>query len=156
MATEQNLNTFFAKLPGGLPIDKDATANAFKSWASFNERFAGIAIDTASRTNEIATNTTQESLSHLRDLTKVHDEPGDYGQAFATYLQGQLTLTRDTAEAFGEVFNHAREQAAELLSQAGETAKDTGEANTRAAARKTTAKAKQAVSNVEETVDENA
>jgi hypothetical protein len=156
MATDQNLNTFFAKLPEGFPLDKDASANAFRTWAKLNERFAGIAIDTASRTNEIATNTTQESLSHLRDLTKVQDAPGEYGQALVNFMQGQVTLTRDTAEAFGKVLGDAREQAAELFSQAGETAKETGEANTKAAVRKTTAKTKQATEKAEETVDENA
>lgn len=155
MAADQNLNTFFAKLPESFPIDKDATANAWKTWANMNERFAGIAIDTATRTNEITNSTTQESLSRLRDLTKVHDEPSEYGQAFVNFMQGQVALSRDTAEALGKVLDEAREQTAELLTQAGEKAKKTSEANTKTAARKTTAKAKQAAEKVEDKVEEN-
>ena len=45
MATENPLNAFFAKLPEGFPIDKDATAGAWKSWAKLNERLADLAID---------------------------------------------------------------------------------------------------------------
>lgn len=153
MATEQSLNTFISKLPESFPIDKDATMNAFKSMAAFNERFAGIAIDTASRTNEITANTTQESLSRLRELTKVHDDASEYGQAFVNFVQGQMNLTRDTAEAYGKVLGDVREQTAELLSQAGDTAKETAEAEVKTAAKKTTSRAKSAAKAPEKAVE---
>lgn len=57
MANDKNFTEFFNSLPKAFQIDADATADAFKTWASFNERFAGIAIETASRANEIATST---------------------------------------------------------------------------------------------------
>ncbi|WP_111428511.1 hypothetical protein [Rhodobacteraceae bacterium DSL-40] len=154
MATENPLNAFFAKLPEGFPIDKDATAGAWKSWAKLNERLADLAIDTMSRTNEITANSTQESLSRLRDLAKVQEEPAEYSNVLTNYVQGQFTLTRDTAEALGKVFGDARDQATELFSQAGEKAEETAEANTKAAARKTTAKAKQATAKAESAAEE--
>jgi hypothetical protein len=156
MTADKTVSTFFAKLPEGFPMDKAATADAWKNWASFNERFAGIAIDTVSRTNEITTNTTQESLSRLRDLTKFREEPGEYSQAYVDFVQGQAALTRDTAEALSKVLEDAREQTAELLSRAGEKAEETGEENVKAATRKTTGKAKETAEKAEKTVEENA
>lgn len=151
MATEQKLSSAMDKLPHAFPIDKDATLGAWKTWTAFNERFAGIAIDTAVRSNEIAANTTRETLSQLRDVTKVYEEPGDYSQAMMHFAQAQVDLTRNTMQEMVKMMQQAKDDAAQLFTEVRDETAEAAEENTKTAVRKTRSQAKKAA---EETGEE--
>lgn len=144
MATEQKLSNALDKLPNAFPIDKGATMGAWKTWTSFNERFAGIAIDTATRSSEIAANTTRETLSQLRDVTKAYEDPSDYSQAMVHFAQSQVDLTRNTMQEVVKLMQQAKDDAAQLFTEAGEETVEAAEKNAKTAARKTRSQAKKA------------
>jgi hypothetical protein len=154
MATEQKISSLLDRMPPAFPMDKDATMGAWKTWTEFNERFAGIALDTAARSNEIVTNTAQETISQLREVTRVYEEPGDYGQALANFTQAQVNLTRDTMEAMMKLMQQAKDDAAQLFTKTGEETAEAAEENVKTAARKTQSQAKKASSETKKAAED--
>jgi hypothetical protein len=146
MAAEQKVSSVLDRIPNSFPMDKGATLNAWKTWTSFNERFAGIALDTAAKSNEIAAHRAQETIAQLRDITRVYEEPGDYSQAIADFTQAQVNLTRDTMEAYAKLLQQVKDDAAELFTQAGEETAEAAEANAETAVKKTRSQARKAAS----------
>ena len=45
-----------------------------KTWATFGERLSGIALEAATRSNEIATVSAKEMIARLGDVTKLREE----------------------------------------------------------------------------------
>lgn len=101
-------------------FDPRGYQNVFKTWASFNERMSTIAIDAMTKSTEIATEATQQSLSNLRDITAVRDEPAEYGQAYSDFVQKQADLLMRTGQSLGEVSQKAGSETSELASTTGE------------------------------------
>ncbi len=140
MNTEQDFTKFFGQLPAGFQFDKNAATDALQTWATFGERLSGITLEAAARSNEIATTSTKETLARLGDVTKVRDEPSEYAQAAADYVQGHFELSRRTAEAFASVVQKAQTDTVELVGTAGERA--TQQVAAGAGSKKTTKAAK--------------
>lgn len=122
MNTAQDFTKFFDQLPAGLQFDGSAATDALKVWAAFGERLSGITLEAATRSNEIATASAKETFDRLGDLTKVREEPAEYAQATAGYVQGQFELSRRTTEAFAGVMQKAQADTVELIGTAGERA----------------------------------
>ncbi|MBM9593394.1 hypothetical protein [Roseitranquillus sediminis] len=138
MTNPQDFTELFAKLNPGFA--NGPAADVWKTWATFGERFSNIAIEAASKSNEIASASTNETIARLRDVTTVRDEPADYAQAVAAFSQAQIELSRRTAEAFGGVVKQAQTDTAELFTATGERVAQSVAANTDAAVSKTAAK----------------
>ncbi len=138
MNTAQDFTKFFGQLPTGLQLDGNAATDALKVWATFGERLSGITLEAATRSNEIATASAKETFDRLGDVTKVREEPAEYAQAAAGYVQGQFALSRRTAEALAGVMQKAKADTVEFVGTAGERAAEQGAAS---AGSKRTAKA---------------
>ncbi|MEP3329844.1 YebC/PmpR family DNA-binding transcriptional regulator [Sedimentitalea sp.] len=81
-------------------FDPQGYQGVFKTWASMNERMASIAIDAGTRANDIASETTKEALSNMRDLTKVRDEVSEYGNAYKDFVKKQAELFTRAAQNY--------------------------------------------------------
>lgn len=117
-------------------FDAGAFRDRSKAWAGFGSRLSGLTFDSMSKSTDIATAASKEAISNLRFITTVRDDASDYAKAWSGFVQGQMDLTRRTAEAFFDLAQKAGTEASELASEAGGSAIED--------ARKGTAKAKKA------------
>ena len=144
MNTAQDFTKLFGQIPAGFQLDGSAATDAMKTWATFGERFSGIAIEAATRSTEIATASATETFGRLGDVTRVRDEPSEYPQAAAGYFQAQFELSRRTAEAFGAVMQKAQADTVELVGTTGERATEQAAAGAGSTATTTAIKTKRA------------
>ncbi|TCS59037.1 phasin protein [Primorskyibacter sedentarius] len=98
--------------------------SVFKTWASMNERMASIAIHAGTRANDIASETTKEALSNMRDLTKVRDAVSEYGNAYKDFVKKQAELFTRAAQNYSNETQRVGTKAAELASKSGEEISD--------------------------------
>lgn len=131
---------FFADLPNPFAVDQKMVEQNIAAWTGFSEKMSGIAFDAAAAGHEIASTSTRESLANLRNMTAVR-EPAEYGQAFGDFAQKQADLAMRTAEAFGGVVRSAQTDAAQLMTEAGETMTKDVTANVNSATKTTKRKA---------------
>lgn len=127
-----------------LAFDQDAVREGFATWARYNERFLGIALDVAESSSGLAARTTEAAISNLRGVTVVRDEPTDYGKAISDFVQKQADLGMKTTEAYGTLAQKAQTEMAELATEAGENFGEKAAANVNGATKKATAAAKKA------------
>lgn len=118
MTNTQDFNNFFKTVPTA--VDTAAMTDAWKTWATFGERFSAIAVDAASKSNDITANTVKETLALLRTVTKVQGEPTDYTKVLADFGAAQSELAKTHFEALGDVAKLAQNDATELLTTTGQ------------------------------------
>ena len=118
MTNTQDFINIFKTVPTA--VDSAAMIDAWKTWATFGERFSAIAVDAASKSTDITANTVQETLALLRTVTKVQDEPADYTKVVADFGAAQSELVKAHFEALGDVAKLAQNDATELLTTTGQ------------------------------------
>ena len=101
-------------------FDPKGYQDIFKSWASTSERMGSLAVETGTRMTDIASKTMQETLSNIREMSHVRDDPSDYGKVCTDFLQKQTDLLSRTGQAFSEAAQKAGGETADLASKAGE------------------------------------
>lgn len=124
MANAQDFTAFFKDAP--FTLDTKAANDAFKTWAAFNERFSGIAVEAASKSNEIVAASVKETLALLRTVTTVQDAPADYAKVVSDFGTKQGELTTKQFEALGDVAKRAQSDVTELLVTTGKKAAEEG------------------------------
>lgn len=142
MANTQDFTNFFKDVP--FAFDSAVVADAWKTAATFGERFTAIAVDAASKSNDISTNAVKETLAVLGTVTKVQDDPADYTKVVSDFGTAQAVLVKTHFEALGDVAKLAQSDASELLAttaqhfteEGSKAANDAG-TKTKAAVRKT-------------------
>jgi len=125
-------------------FDPQNYQSVFKTWANMNERVTSILVDAGQRSTEITSETTNETLANLREMTQVRDEAADYGQAYSDFVQKQMDLAMRTVQAFADVSQKTGAEASQLASEAGETLADKATDNADRAASKASSAAKKA------------
>ena len=124
MTNTQDFTNFFKNAPTA--VDSAAVTDAWKTWATFGERFSAIAVDAASKSNDITSNTVKETLALLRTVTKVQDEPADYTKVVSDFGTAQSELVKTHFEALGDVAKLAQNDATELLTTTGQRITEQG------------------------------
>ena len=125
-------------------FDPKGYQDVFKTWASTTERMTAIAVEAATRSTDIASDTAKETFSNLRDVTTVRDEPADYGKAYSDFVQKQMDLTMRAAQGFADVNQKAGTETTDLATKTGEEIADKVGANVNDAAEKAGSAAKKA------------
>ena len=125
-------------------FDPQGYQDVFKTWASFNERLTGVMVDAATKTADIAHETTQEALGNVREVSQVRDEPADYGKAYTDFVQKQMDLVSRTAQSYADVSQKSATEVTETVSEAGQKIGDKATAKAEGAADKATSAAKKA------------
>ncbi len=96
----------------------------FKTWAIMNERMASIATESGTRAIDIASETTKEALSNMRDLTQVRDEVSEYGGACTDFVKKQTELFTRAAQSYSNETQKAGTETNELATKTGEEIRD--------------------------------
>jgi len=130
MANAQDFTSFFKDLP--FALDTGAATDAFKTWARFNERFAGIALEAANKSNDITVATMNETFSKLRNVTKAQDDPAEYAKVLGDFNAAQADVVTKHFESLGEVAKQAQNEVSELFVSTG---KQVAEESTKAASK---------------------
>ena len=129
----QDFNKMMQDMMGSFPMDTSAFQDAFKTQAALAERLSRVALDAAEQSTEISSAWTKDTLTKMRDVTTVKDEPADYGRAVTELASAQAETTSETMARFAEVAKKLQMKTVELMLAAGkEMAEDTAE-QTRAA-----------------------
>ena len=115
-----------------------------KTFANMNERITAIIVEAGTRSIDIMSETTKESLSNLSEATQVRDELADYSKAYSEFAQKQMDLLKRSAQEIGEVARMAGTETTELTSNAGEELGDKVAAKVDVAADKAGSAAKKA------------
>ncbi|MBB3988285.1 hypothetical protein J4E08_22055 [Sagittula sp. NFXS13] len=94
--------------------------DAFKTWATMNERMATIFVDAGTRATDIASDTTKEALWNMRELTQTRDDVSEYGNAYTDFMKKQTELLQRAVQSYSAETQKVGSEAAELTSKAGE------------------------------------
>ena len=109
MANTQDFTNFFKTAPAA--FDTAAVTDAWKTWATFGERFSAIALDAANKSNDITTKTVKDTLALLRGVTDGQDAPADYTKVVSDFGTAQTELVKTHFEALGDVAKAAQTDA---------------------------------------------
>ena len=138
MAKTTKSNPTFSNIPS--MFDAKAFQDAMSDAAQRNARMTSIFLDAAARSTEIVTAGTHETLSNIRDLTAMRDEPGEYAEAYSDFMRRQADLARRSAEELASVTQRAGTETSEIVTDGAEAVF----ANANKAAQKTTSATKKA------------
>lgn len=120
-AKTQDYSKALKDFMGAFPVDLGAYQDAFKSSAEFNEKLSVIAFDAVSRTTDIATALTKDTLAGLGQLTKAKADVTEYAKAASDFFTAQSEVLSGHMTAFGEIVKRANMDAADVVMAAGKT-----------------------------------
>ncbi len=144
MAKAQDYSKFLKEAMGAFPVDMTAFQDAFKSQASFGEKMSKVALEAAEKSTEISAGWTKDTLAKVGDVTKVKDEPADYGKAMTDFASAQAEMAAESMAAFAEVAKKVQMETVELMLAAGKNMSEDASAAVKKATADVTAAAKKA------------
>ena len=142
--TKQNTQTKSAANDIQSLFDPQGYQDAFKTFASVNERMAANFVEAGNRSTDIASGSAKESLSNMRDAAQVRGEPTEYGTAYSEFVKKQMDLFMRTVKSYAEVMQKTGSETTELASKAGKEIADTAKDNAERAANTAESAAKKA------------
>lgn len=144
MATTQDFNTVVKDMFGAFPVDMSALNDAFKAQAAFGEKLSKVALDAAKKSTEISTKWTKDTIARTGDVTKVKEDPADYGNSVNDFASAQAELVAENLAAFAEVAKKVQMDTVELVLAAGKDVSEDATAAVKKATADVTAAAKKA------------
>ncbi|TNF18725.1 MAG: phasin, PhaP [Rhodobacteraceae bacterium] len=148
-AKAQDVTALLKDVMGAFPVDTAVMEDAFKTQATLNEKLSAVALDAASKSTEISSKWTKDTLAKLAELSKAKSEPADYAKAMTDFASAQAEVAAENVAAFAEIAKKVQMETVELMMAAGKefgeeasnaVKKATNDAT--AAAKKATASAK--------------
>ena len=115
-------------------FDPQGYQDAFKTFASMNERMTVNFVEAGNRSTDIASESAKEALSNMRDAAQVRNEPAEYGTAYSEFVKKQMDLFMRTIQSYADVMQKAGSDTTELASEAGKEIADKAKDNTERAA----------------------
>ena len=144
MAQTQDFTAMMKDMMGAFPVDTAAMEDAFKTTATLNEKLSSVAIDAATKSSEISTKWTKDTLSKMADISKAKAEPADYAKAMTDFASAQAEMAAEHMAAFAEVAKKVQMDTVELMMAAGKDFSEEATAAVKKAATEATATAKKA------------
>ncbi len=144
MAKAQDYSKFMKEALGAFPVDMTAFQDAFKTQAAFGEKMSKVALEAAEKSTEISAGWTKDTLSKVGDVTKVKNEPADYGKAMTDFASAQAEMAAESMAAFAEVAKKVQMETVELMLAAGKDMSEDATAAVKKATADVTAAAKKA------------
>ncbi len=144
MANTQDFTAMMKDMMGAFPVDTAAMEDAFKTTATLNEKLSTVAIDAATKSSEISTKWTKDTLSKMSDISKAKAEPADYAKAMTDFASAQAEMAAEHMAAFAEVAKKVQMDTVELMMAAGKDFSEEATAAVKKAATEATATAKKA------------
>jgi hypothetical protein len=146
MANTQDFTAMMKDMMGAFPVDTAAMEDAFKTTATLNEKLSTVAIDAATKSSEISTKWTKDTLSKMADISKAKAEPADYAKAMTDFASAQAEMAAEHMAAFAEVAKKVQMDTVELMMAAGKDFSEEATAAVKKATAEATATAKKAAS----------
>ncbi len=144
MANTQDFTAMMKDMMGAFPVDTAAMEDAFKTTATLNEKLSTVAIDAATKSSEISTKWTKDTLSKMADISKAKAEPADYAKAMTDFASAQAEMAAEHMAAFAEVAKKVQMDTVELMMAAGKDFSEEATAAVKKATAEATATAKKA------------
>jgi hypothetical protein len=144
MTKTQDVTAMMKDMMGAFPVDTKAMEDAFKTSATMSEKLSGVALEAASKSTEISTKWTQDTLAKLADMSKAKAEPADYAKAMTDFASAQAEVAAENMAAFAEVAKKVQMDTVELLMAAGKDFSEDATAAVKKATDELTATAKKA------------
>ncbi|EPX75564.1 hypothetical protein [Salipiger mucosus] len=119
MANQMDLTKMFADMPK--MMDTKAFEDSFKTAADFNEKLAGVMLDSASKATDVMAGSAKETFGNMRSLSAARSEPTAYGQVFSDFMQAQMQVGQRTTEALAQIAQNAGGEFTGIAQKAGET-----------------------------------
>ena len=133
-AKSQDFTAIFKEMTGAFPVDTKAMEDQFKNQTALAEKMSAVAIDAASKSAELSTKWTKDTLAKFEAMSKAKTEPADYAKAMTDFASTSAESAAEHMSAFAEIAKKVQTQTMELFMAAG---KDMSEEMT-AAAKKAT------------------
>ncbi|MCJ7873826.1 phasin family protein [Marinovum sp. 2_MG-2023] len=143
-AKAQDVTALLKDMMGAFPVDTSALEDAFKTQATLNEKLSGVALDAASKSTEISSKWTKDTLAKLADLSSAKSEPADYAKAMTDFASAQAEVASENLAAFAEIAKKVQMDTVELMMAAGKDFSEEATAAVKKATSDATAAAKKA------------
>ena len=111
-------------MPVAIPADMETFNKAVKGSADFGERMTKVAIEAAEKNVEISTDWTRETLTRLRTVAQVQENPADYTRAFNEFASDSANAASEHFSAIAEVAKNMNKHALEIFLAAGKEARE--------------------------------
>ncbi len=121
MATAQDYTKAFNDMMSAFPVDTSAFTEAFRAQAELGERMSSVAIEAAEKSSEISSNWTRATLSRMGDVTRVKQDPSEYGKAMTDFASASAETASENMAAFAEVAKKVQMETVEIMMAAGKT-----------------------------------
>lgn len=118
-AKAQDVTALLKDVMGAFPVDTAVLEDAFKTQATLNEKLSAVALDAASKSTEISSKWTKDTLAKLAELSKAKSEPADYAKAMTDFASAQAEVAAENVAAFAEIAKKVQMETVELMMAAG-------------------------------------
>jgi len=143
-AKAQDVTALLKDVMGAFPVDTAVLEDAFKTQATLNEKLSAVALDAASKSTEISSKWTKDTLAKLAELSKAKSEPADYAKAMTDFASAQAEVAAENVAAFAEIAKKVQMETVELMMAAGKEFTEEASAAVKKATNDATAAAKKA------------
>ncbi|WP_424984760.1 phasin family protein [Microbulbifer sp. S227A] len=144
MANTQDFTAVMKDMMGSFPVDTKAMEEAFKTQATLNEKLSAVALDAASKSAELSSKWTKDTIAKLGEVSKAKAEPADYAKAATDFASASAEVAAENLAAFAEIAKKVQTETVELLMAAGKDITEDATAAVKKATSDVTAAAKKA------------
>lgn len=144
MANTQDFTAVMKDMMGSFPVDTKAMEEAFKTQATLNEKLSNVALDAASKSAELSSKWTKDTIAKLGDMAKAKAEPADYAKAATDFASASAEVASENMAAFAEIAKKVQTDTVELLMAAGKDITEDATAAVKKATNDVTSAAKKA------------
>lgn len=103
-------------------VDTSAMTAQFKGSAEVGEKLAKAVLAAAEKSNEISSSWAKQTISNMGTVTKVQEDPAQFGSAMTDFASSQGALATENLNAFAEIARSLQAQTIEILMEAGKSA----------------------------------
>ncbi|MDU9004817.1 phasin family protein [Sedimentitalea todarodis] len=144
MANTQDFTSVMKDMMGSFPVDTKAMEEAFKTQATLNEKLSSVALNAASKSAELSSKWTKDTIAKLSEVSKAKAEPADYAKAATDFASASAEVAAENMAAFAEIAKKVQTDTVELLMAAGKDITEDATAAVKKATNDVTSAAKKA------------
>jgi hypothetical protein len=144
MAKTQDISVMMKDFMGAFPVDTAAMEDVFKTSATLNEKLSGVALDAASKSLDITSKWSKDTIAKMAEISKAKAEPADYAKAMTDFASAQMEVAAENMAAFAEIAKKVQMETVELMMAAGKDITEDATAAVKKATNEVTAAAKKA------------
>lgn len=114
-----DMNAMLKDMMGAFPVDASSMEDAFKKTTALNEKMTSVALEAASKTADVSSKWTQDTIAKLAEMAKAKNEPADYAKAMTDFATASADVATEHMAAFAEIAKKVQMDTVELMMSAG-------------------------------------